>query len=238
MVLVLASKPESWQAFDMKSIKLFAILCAVSLHCTLPSVAIAQSSPDESTAAEPLTDYRVEIIVFEYLGGAATERWSRIDDSAGADNVDDASPPAVQPEIAPLRFSPESEATHTLTDIYDKMRRSRDYRPLVHTAWVQPGYPAGEAPPLALDRVTRLPRNLSGAMTLHRSRYLHLKVNLELAASGTSRIDSETAVLNERPIFHLLETRRMRSGELHFFDHPKFGVLARIKPVKTEEPAS
>jgi hypothetical protein len=37
----------------------------------------------------------------------------------------------------------------------------------------------------------------------------------------------------------LREQRRMRSGELHYLDHPKFGVLARIDPVQApdESPA-
>jgi len=31
-------------------------------------------------------------------------------------------------------------------------------------------------------------------------------------------------------IAHMNETRRMRSGEIHFLDHPKFGVLVTIEP--------
>jgi hypothetical protein len=30
----------------------------------------------------------------------------------------------------------------------------------------------------------------------------------------------------------LREQRRMRSGELHYLDHPKFGVLARVDPIQ------
>ena len=36
--------------------------------------------------------------------------------------------------------------------------------------------------------------------------------------------------------FLLDETRRMRSGELHYFDHPKFGVLIQIDPVAIPAP--
>ncbi len=36
--------------------------------------------------------------------------------------------------------------------------------------------------------------------------------------------------------FRLKQSRRVRSGELHYFDHPLFGVLARIK--KVEPPGS
>ena len=30
--------------------------------------------------------------------------------------------------------------------------------------------------------------------------------------------------------FHLFETRRMRSKEIHYFDHPLFGVITRVIP--------
>ena len=32
------------------------------------------------------------------------------------------------------------------------------------------------------------------------------------------------------PEVYLAEARRLRSGELHFFDHPAFGVLVQITP--------
>ena len=30
------------------------------------------------------------------------------------------------------------------------------------------------------------------------------------------------------PIFQLKESRRLRSGEINYFDHPKFGLLLLI----------
>jgi len=31
-----------------------------------------------------------------------------------------------------------------------------------------------------------------------------------------------------KPIFQLKESRRLRSGEINYFDHPKFGILLLI----------
>ena len=33
-----------------------------------------------------------------------------------------------------------------------------------------------------------------------------------------------------KDIAHMSETRRMRSGEIHYLDHPRFGVLITIEP--------
>lgn len=173
---------------------------------------------------EPLREFTVELIVFSYSGASTEEAWNYAPESEPQAST---TTPAKK---AALRF--EREDALTLTEIYEKMRRSRDYRPLVHTAWTQPGYAAEDAPSLPLDRVARLPRDLSGKVTLHLSRYLHLNVDLALAGNRSSGA-SDALTLNERPIYQLQESRRMRSGDLHFFDHPRFGVIARIERAET-----
>jgi Peptidoglycan-binding protein, CsiV len=43
--------------------------------------------------------------------------------------------------------------------------------------------------------------------------------------------------LTELPInprYHLSAERSVRSGELHYFDHPAFGVLLKITPVRAD----
>jgi hypothetical protein len=55
-------------------------------------------------------------------------------------------------------------------------------------------------------------------VALARGRYLHLTLDLALQPAGSS----------ERYI--LRQTRRMRSTERHYIDHPKFGVIAVITP--------
>jgi hypothetical protein len=39
-------------------------------------------------------------------------------------------------------------------------------------------------------------------------------------------------------LYRLDETRRMRSGELHYFDNPRFGVIARVTPYGSDESTS
>jgi hypothetical protein len=39
-------------------------------------------------------------------------------------------------------------------------------------------------------------------------------------------------------LFRLTESRRMRSRELHYFDHPLFGVMVEVRPVELPEAAA
>lgn len=60
-------------------------------------------------------------------------------------------------------------------------------------------------------------KRLMGTLSLGRSSYAILKVDLLLQQDGQS--------------YRMEETRRMKRGELHYLDHPKMGVIATIQPV-------
>ncbi len=55
-------------------------------------------------------------------------------------------------------------------------------------------------------------------MTLHRSRFLHLGLDLTVTNE-----DGSTAALKGQ--------RRIRSNELHFFDAPGLGAIAFVTPL-------
>jgi hypothetical protein len=121
-------------------------------------------------------------------------------------------------------------------------------RPLYHGAWIQV-VPPREAPePILIQAGNRLTspsvHELEGTVDVTLGRYLHFRADLSfhapalgaepvrvaLAADGTPG-----AAAPEAPPFRhmrLAESRRMRSEEVHYLDHPKLGVLVRIDPVE------
>ncbi len=217
------------------------VLAAVII--ALAFVASAQDASDEPDA--PLPEYRVELIVFEYLSASgADEDWSadpRRDlmpyelpgTTSDDDVVEDTAKPVTTPRTT-LSFSPANDGDMLLAEAYNKMRLSRDFRPMVHTAWRQPGYPRdAKAPRLDLRRVARLPGRLRGTVALSLARYLHLDIELDLDARSAAA--AAGGPLGQRAEYQLRESRRMRSRQLHFIDHPRFGVLVRIDPVEVPE---
>jgi hypothetical protein len=126
----------------------------------------------------------------------------------------------------------------------------------MHFGWSQTTWPEEETRPIELGSMGRLPKGLDGTLKLYLSRYLHLVVDLQLdapeSAEGMSGRDGPTSgygdyrtlnALGEidepRPIrFRISENRIFRSGELRYFDHPKFGVLAKVTRVEDEEQES
>ncbi len=139
----------------------------------------------------------------------------------------------------------------TLTDIAGMLERLDVYRPLMHFAWTQVTRPEEATEPVELQALAPPPEGLDGSFTLYLSRYLHLVVDLSLEQpsglgdplaiddpvtefrdnrSGASYVEMLPAPVRYR----IFEDRIFKSGDLRYFDHPKFGVLAQI--TRVEEP--
>jgi len=101
-------------------------------------------------------------------------------------------------------------------------------------------------------------QQFSGTIRVSVSRYLHIATDLHYRApvwiretvevvdtnagnnissffgvqpSNTTNMVVEREVLTD---FRLLETRRMRSTEIHYYDHPKFGVIVMATPYSVD----
>ena len=72
---------------------------------------------------------------------------------------DEASPCAAATERAGCTrdgvFPPLPPAKFKLTAIADTLRRSRNYQPLAHFGWTQPGFPRTEAHYMSIDSLVR-----------------------------------------------------------------------------------
>jgi hypothetical protein len=177
-------------------------------------------------AASDRSSYDVELIVFRHLSSEATEEVWNLELSHGerfAIPDDDGTPfdPVGPSAAAPATqtFPPLAASKMKLGAIEDTLRRSRDYRPLAHFGWTQPGYARDAAPFISIDGLVPGGSGLSGKVALSRGRYLHLTLDLAFTPPDAP---------NERYV--LRQSRRMRSNERHYIDHPKFGVIAIITP--------
>ena len=107
----------------------------------------------------------------------------------------------------------------------------------MHTGWVQPGLPEADAEAFDLGVLGIV--NPSGTIRVHLTRFLHITLDLTYQAGAAPTPGPTTNDgLDElvfAPRYHLVATRNVRSGELHYFDHPAFGVLVRITPVPAQD---
>ena len=105
------------------------------------------------------------------------------------------------------------------------------YRIIGHGMWLQPVPDRGAAIPLLLQLGERADSGLyevEGTISATRGRYLHIDVQLWKNDLGP--------LIGERHSFiELRESRRMRSREVHYLDHPILGMLVKIVPADVTE---
>jgi hypothetical protein len=65
-----------------------------------------------------------------------------------------------------------------LTGSTDTLRRSRNYQPLAHFGWTQPGYARNDAKLLTINSLVPAGSGIVGQVALTRGRYLHLTLDL------------------------------------------------------------
>ncbi len=158
-----------------------------------------------------------------------------------------------------------AEEDFGLVEAYEQLELLDAYQPLLHFGWTQPTYPDEEVEARPLSSFVTPPRGLEGDLTLYLSRYLHLAVKLQLDEAFRDELPDNVSWENDDPgdeaeeflmrssfddgfydfsdeapvsypvYYRIDEDRIFRNGELRYFDHPKFGVLARITRVEEEE---
>jgi hypothetical protein len=199
----------------------FAALVLALLGCVALSASAQQATP-------VLQSYDVELLIFRTLNpNASPEEWNMEAAAAGQrlaipedepePAVASAPPPPTTtnfPALAPGRFK--------LTGIYDTLRRSRNYQPLAHFGWTQPGYARNDAKVLTINSMVPAGSGIVGQVALSRGRYLHLTVDLVYDAAGAAGEPAQRFVMRQ--------SRRMRSNERHYLDSPRFGVIAIVTP--------
>jgi Peptidoglycan-binding protein, CsiV len=129
-----------------------------------------------------------------------------------------------------LRFRPLKPDELKLNDSERRLRNLSAYDVLAHGGWVQEALPENAAVPFDVGYLGTV--NPSGTIRLHVTRFLHLSFDLRYRLPYTAVADNplELAEIELGPTYRLVEQRRARSNELHYIDHPLFGVLVLVTP--------
>lgn len=117
------------------------------------------------------------------------------------------------------------------------------------------GHPAAEHNDNTPSATTAAPHILDGTFTLREGRFLHVDVDLGYiktvtvdasppatdtppttdAAAGTDTAAAASSTQTKQLLVRMTQSRRIHSGELHYLDHPLFGVLFEVTPYDTGE---
>jgi len=192
-------------------------------------------------AGESPRQFDIELLIFQNFnaddGGEVWpvdySEWFN-DDTPEFDNTQPAAPGLTPPGPGtPVWLAPAS--LHLRAE-QQTLKRAANYRVLRHLAWRQTVVDRAHAQAITLPAVSAdNPVRVEGSVRVAVERYLHLYLDLKLVDT-TLTLNADFSDY-DLPEFRMNQHRRMRSKELHYFDHPKFGVIALITPYVPPEPA-
>lgn len=127
----------------------------------------------------------------------------------------------------------------------NKLVPRKGYRILIHQSWVQLGLPPQQAQPIYFENSpqSKYRSALTGTVKLYKTRYAHIETHFNLERLIPNRIREKFALhedltedqLPDHWTFKLQQARKIKPGQLHYIDHPTFGILVQIKRLKPEQ---
>ena len=173
------------------------------------------------------------------LSGPDAPEFDQLDGGAIDPGAIDGDEPAPATSRAGSTFRVLRSDELELRGALQRLQRDADYTPLAHGGWVQATYPPEQAVPVDISLLGTV--NPVGTVTLHLSRFLHVTVDLVYRAPpeppSIQAAQAADGVLNELTLplrYALRIQRRVRSGEVHYLDHPAIGLLVVVTPAPAE----
>ena len=150
-------------------------------------------------------------------------------------------------------FQNDSGVDFAMEEIVQTLKRSKNYRVIDQNSWFQEIKDQSQAPAVLIKTKIDDGDIVVGEIKAYKKRFLHLDANLYFAEESTDPFSFEKIVIlkeqfkkgefviNEINLFENEEleflyqinhSRKVRSKELHYIDHPKFGFIFQISPTK------
>lgn len=190
-------------------------------------------------------DYQVELLLFETrqitLPAAAAEisKETALPDTSAAR--------VLSPGSGNRAFELLPPEHYHLTALANRLQDATSYRLLTHMAWYQP-----LSTELTQIRLVDTFNNLTGNnLSGYNSRFTTAATPtftgvIRLYNDNGTQVEVDIASAEMQPnqftntpaIYRLTEKRQLKANEIHYFDHPKLGVIVQLTPVAMTPPAS
>ena len=148
-------------------------------------------------------------------------------------------------------FEIDSAREFSLSSEVSKIAKSRDFRVISTKSWFQNIKNKDEAKLIFIDSDFFKGTRIFGFFQLYRERFLHFNSKLYLSELDPLITQEEKFIVgkniyddekefdlfeekNQTVLFEVKYSKKFRSGELHYVDHPKFGMLVKLTKAQKE----
>lgn len=164
-------------------------------------------------------------------------------------------PELIEMSAKQIFFQEDSGVIFPLEGISKNLKKSKNYRLISSKSWFQPVKSKEESNSILIVSENIKGVKIFGEITPYKKRFLHLDLNLYFSekmnsADGALNLEIKAKKYNKNGLFdeelinifnaeeeffktlyQIKESRKLRSKELHYIDHPKFGVIFQISPL-------
>jgi len=154
-------------------------------------------------------------------------------------------------EVKKSVFEIDSAREFSLSTEVSKIARSRDFRVISTKSWFQNIKDKNAAELIFIDSDFFKGTRIFGFFQLYKERFLHFNTKLYLSELDPLFTQDERLILgknvfneekeldiyeekNQKVLYEVVHSKKFRSGELHYVDHPKFGMLIKLTKAQKE----
>jgi hypothetical protein len=154
-------------------------------------------------------------------------------------------------ELKKSVFEIDSAREFSLSAEVSKIARSRDFRVISTKSWFQNIMNKDEAELIFIDSDFFKGTRIFGFFQLYKERFLHFNTKLYLSELDPLFTQDERLMIgknifkeeieldiyeekNQKILYEVMHSKKFRSGELHYVDHPKFGMLIKLTKAQKE----
>ena len=142
-------------------------------------------------------------------------------------------------------FEIDSAREFSLSAEVSKIARSRDFRVISTKSWFQNIKDKDAAELIFIDSDFFKGTRIFGFFQLYKERFLHFNTKIYLSELDPLFAQDERLMIgknvfneekeldiyeekNQKVLYEVVHSKKFRSGELHYVDHPKFGMLIML----------
>jgi len=154
-------------------------------------------------------------------------------------------------EVKKTIFEIDSAREFSLSAEVSKIARSRDFRVISTKSWFQNIKSKDVAELVFIDSGFFKGTRIFGFFQLYKERFLHFNTKLYLSELDPLTTQDERLIVgknvfneekeldvyeekNQKVLYEVVHSKKFRSGELHYVDHPKFGMLLKLTKAQKE----
>ena len=154
-------------------------------------------------------------------------------------------------EVKKSVFEIDSAREFSLSTEVSKIARSRDFRVISTKSWFQNIKSKDLAELIFVDSDFFKGTRIFGFIQFYKERFLHFNTKLYLSEIDPLFTQDERLMVgknvfneekelnlyeekNQKVLYEVAHSKKFRSGELHYVDHPKFGMLVKLTKAQKE----